>query len=168
MKRICAIAILAISFSILLGLTGCREDYIYPDAVSIGDAFVQNKDNIETITNYLIVLDYDDVWIDEPDGLFFANFEWHSIEDEQICTVLKQLWEAGISDIKKSEDRNSVSFEMWWSDQDVCCGVAYSIDGINDPTVQFLTTLEPLAEQSWYYYVADYNLWRIEQTNNTQ
>ena len=39
-------------------------------------------------------------------------------------------------------------------------GIAYSINKTDKPVIEFLTELEQLSENGWYYYKADYNEWR--------
>ena len=38
-------------------------------------------------------------------------------------------------------------------------GIVYTIDGIK-PSLQFLTKLEKLDRNNWYYYEADFNEWK--------
>lgn len=153
----------AISF---VGFTGCQLKQDLPDAASIQDKFDRNEENITLVTEYLLALSYPDAWIHEPNRTFFSEFEWHTIEDEKVCEAIETLWKNGISNIYKETDDNSVSFVMWSSFQEIDCGVAFSMDGINSPSVQFMTQVEPLTQSGWYYYVADYNQWRVEHTEN--
>ncbi len=48
---------------------------------------------------------------------------------------------------------------------DADAGLLYAIE--NDekklPTKQYLTELQPLQTTAWYYYVADYEEWRIHR-----
>ncbi len=41
-------------------------------------------------------------------------------------------------------------------------GIVYSIDGHtpDEESITYLTLLEPLPEDGWYYFEADYNKWR--------
>ena len=41
-------------------------------------------------------------------------------------------------------------------------GIAYSINNESLPTVLYLTDVELLSENNWFYYEADYNEWRID------
>lgn len=147
-----------------LSCAGCssRLKRDMPDAVSAQDCFDCNQDRIALVTDYLLSLKHPDVWINDANGTYFSDFEWHSIEDRTVRETIEALWESGISDIRKNTKANSISFEIWRSFQEVDCGVAFSVDGIHAPSVEFMTQVEPLTERGWYYYVADYNQWRIE------
>lgn len=146
----------------ILSCTGCQLKRDMLDAASAQDRFDRNRESIALVTDYLLSLKNPDVWVNGPNGTYFSDFEWHSIEDGKVCEAIETLWENGISNIYKNTEANSVSFEMWRSFQEIDCGVAFSIDGINSPSVEFMTQVESLTERGWYYYVADYNQWRIE------
>lgn len=54
---------------------------------------------------------------------------------------------------------------MWNRLSDVACGIAYSIDG-KEIDIEYLTESVPLSEENWYYYVADFNEWRVRNTSD--
>ena len=53
---------------------------------------------------------------------------------------------------------NAISFQLS-SNLDMGAGVVYAIDGM-EPTLQFLTKLERLDKDNWYYYEKDFNEWK--------
>lgn len=162
-KHFWVITLCFLCFGIMVvAVSGCQLKQDLPDVVSIQDRFEYNKENITLVTEYLLDLSYPDAWIREPNGTYFSDFEWRTIEDERVCEAIETLWENGISNIDKTAEDNSISFEMWRSFQEIDCGVAFSIDNTDCPTVQYMTYVEPLTERGWYYYVSDYNQWRVE------
>ena len=46
--------------------------------------------------------------------------------------------------------------------QDIGCGIACSINALEMPEIEYMTELVPLSTEGWYYYVDDYNKWRVE------
>lgn len=42
-------------------------------------------------------------------------------------------------------------------------GVAFSLDGSvpDESAITFLTKIEPLEDEGWYYYESDYNEWKV-------
>lgn len=158
-KRVLA-TILCCLFPIIA--CSCEFKQGLPDLATAQDKYNQNAESMKIVTDYLLSLPYECASIDEPNGTFFSDFEWRSIDDEDVCAAIKLLWESEISSIIKSEEMNAVSFDIWSSFQEVSCGVAFSIDGTGTPSVEFMTQIEPLSAPGWYYYVADYNEWRIQ------
>lgn len=52
----------------------------------------------------------------------------------------------------------SFKFQVW-ATLNKDCGIAYSYDN-EEPHIEFLTQLEPLSEEGWYYYVSDFDAYR--------
>jgi hypothetical protein len=44
---------------------------------------------------------------------------------------------------------------------DVGCGVACAINDQDLPDIQYVTELLPMENEGWYYYVSDFNQWRL-------
>ena len=126
-------------------------------------SFTKSKESITIITNYLIGSDYDVMIIDNTN---YTNVIWTNldgniiIDDAQVVDMLKSILKCkGYQVIAKEK---KVVYLQRSSSLDFGNGVAYSIDGrIPDGTVlQFLTKIEPLDEDGWYYYEEDFNEWK--------
>ena len=115
---------------------------------------------INTVRDYLLVLEYDEVYIPDTNekGTMFVGLGNGDINigDETVVGAISRLWGKGYSVIEKNN--NTISFQRW-SNLDNGIGLAYSITG-GEPTLQFLTKLEPLNEPNWYYYEEDFNEWK--------
>ena len=142
--------------------------------------FQQNEELITSVKNYLAESEYNYISITDSmaRGQMFVNIAGQSyakIDNEEIIDAIRQLKKHGYSSISKRA--NVISF-VRWTGFDVSKGVAYSVDGVEqnygiDPKIHpygspempvaitFLTKLEPMSEDGWYYYEADYNKWRV-------
>lgn len=154
----CFVTIFA-SVSMLLALVGCDLGNEPPKIEDIETRFDACRKDIELVTEYLILLDFEDAMIDDDDETYFSDFEWRDIEDTEVCSALDRLWENGVLRISKRSDLNSISFTMWSGIRDINCGVTYPINSENTLSVEYLTELHPLKD-GWSYYVANYNEWR--------
>ena len=77
--------------------------------------------------------------------------------------AVRELRRNGVRIIGYLDTEACIEFELWNSVQDIGCGIAYSfVDGA-EPDIQFLTEIQPLSVENWYYYVTDYNTWRAMQ-----
>lgn len=121
--------------------------------------FTKDHELLTTITNYLANSGYDSVYIPSTieSGEMSNAGRTVKIDDVEVVTAINTLKKRGYSVIGK--DGNTIHFQRW-SNLDNGRGITYSING-NEPTLQFLTKLEPLPEPNWYYYEEDYNEWRI-------
>ncbi len=137
-----------------------------PDENRMKTYFIQDYDDIITVAEYLNNSFYSSVYISKSNiikGQMFTgiNTRHVKIEDKEISKVLQRLMiKRGYRYIGKSD--NTIRFTQWaFGDEER--GIAYSVNAEEKPTVQYLTKLEPLSEAGWYYYEADYNVWRINQ-----
>ena len=95
-------------------------------------------------------------------GEYGKLLKFQSREIEQIIGELKKK---GYDHIMKRDQ--AVVFDIWRKpfDAEFEAGFAYSADGTGDlSAIQFLIRQDPLPEEKWYYYEADYNEWRSNQT----
>ena len=156
-----------ISLAILAGLIwGAAEFFSPPNKSKAERTFEQDKTDILLITEYLINSDYAEIFINkariaQQTGTMFTGIETRDvkIEDEAVVNAIDWLGKRGYSIMDKTE--NTIYFQRWTRFKDFGSGIAYSINGKDEPELQFLTKLEPLSEDGWYYYEADYNEWRV-------
>ena len=127
--------------------------------------FKKNKDAITLVKDYLADSDYDHISITSSMErgimcVFILGQSYVTISDDEVVEAITQLHRKGYSSISKKS--NAINF-VRWTGKDVGKGVVYSIDGHipDEDSLIFLTKIEPLSEDGWYYYEEDYNKWRI-------
>lgn len=157
-----------ITYSLLLVLflcyilTSCSPEP--PDVASVEEHFRNNQEDIQTVVDFIINLEYSSISIDTADGTMLADLETVEIEDEDVNNAIKRLLGRTLGNSSQYysiyRSLNTIDFSQWSSPQDIGCGVAYSISGEFPPIIQYCTELVPLSEEGWYYYVDDYNAWR--------
>ncbi len=116
------------------------------------------------VVEYLIGYEYDNIFIDKANGrmtlLLSGDVE---IDNDDVVVAVKKLFSHGFKIISKNKKSNCIHFLKHTRFNDYGAGLAYSIDGINDPDLTYLTKLEKLTSPNWYYYEEDFNEWRIRQ-----
>lgn len=125
--------------------------------------FVQNRNEIDTITNYFINSEYSDIRVKknvQKDGYMDVGYN-KKIDDSAVADAITLLFKnGGFYNIGKVG--NTIFFQKWGMFEKEY-GLAYSIGGEETPTLLYLTKLEPLSEyDGWYYFEADYNEWRVQ------
>lgn len=132
-----------------------------PDKNKADKYFNRDKADIRLITEYLIDSDYPVMCIKNANGyMHVAGFDI-KIDDSAVMEAIRRLFE---QQEYKQIDKfgNTISFQIWERFiVDFASGIAYSINGKDEPEMQFLTKIEPLSEDGWYYFEADYNEWRV-------
>ena len=182
MKKKVVIAFICISVYLLLAVLIFQVPFLRRQCMSVKDfieaflpppsaekmerIFNRDQDDLFTIKDYFVESEYSELRIDissytkHPDminaGREIGDVE---IEDAEVLDAIKRLFEQhGYESISK--DGNTIEFHEWSALLDNSRGIAYSINGIDEPEITFGTKLEPLDEEGWYYYEADYNEWR--------
>lgn len=115
--------------------------------------FQQHKEYILTVTDYFEKSEYRNIYINlsMKSNEFSVGGERVIIEDADIVKAIAYLKRNGCSVIIRDEE--TIQFQMW-ANLDSGRGIAYSING-EKPVIEFLTKLEPLSENNWYYYEED-------------
>lgn len=146
-----------------IGLTGCFSEP--PGVEDIEADFQSNYEDIQIVVGFLEDSAYESVQITSVDGTMWADFETVLIEDEDVNSAVGRILKRPYADDGRYyavyKSGNTIEFYQWKSSQDKGCGVAYSINGTDLPEVTYCTELVPLSEAGWYYYVDDYNEWRV-------
>ena len=152
--------ITAVLMTILL--MGCESANLPPSISSVQSHFQEYSEDIQIITAFLSSSAYEDVYITKNDGSMLADLQEISIDDPAIAEVIERIIDKdGYQHIIKNGD--TISLLQWRGIRDIGCGVAYSINGMNAPQIEYLTQLVPLSDNGWFYYVSDYNAWRNSQ-----
>ena len=139
----------------------------YTTSEDIKKEFYSNYEQMEKIKEILERAEYADISIYNTDyiyedgeyGTWFVAGEGSiQIEDEEFVNDIEILFkEREYSHIGKIG--NTIYFQLW-ANKDAGSGIAYSTDG-NEPVLQFLTKLEELDKNNWYYYEEDFNEWKL-------
>ena len=133
-----------------------------PNKEKIIKSFTACYDDCVAIVEYMASLEYEHCFINDDNGQYFGEFEYITISDREVSAAIKRLWKKGCHHVRKDISDNSISFEFWYSVFEMDAGVLYQIDPSSDSSVQYMTQIEETDNEGWYYYVADYNLWRIQ------
>ena len=146
----------------------------YSSQQKIEKEFYKNYETILEITSYIEKADFviiniqgtDYIYDDGNYGTWYvqsgnandtANDGRKVIGDDKIIKELSHLFkDKKYQSINKNG--NAISFQLS-SNLDMGAGIVYTIDGI-EPSLQFLTKLEKLDRNNWYYYEADFNEWK--------
>ena len=126
--------------------------------------FQKNKELILMINSFLIESEYDNIFIPphQEKGTIYVGSGYGDVpvNNEKVVEAIVLLRKKGYSTIGKKA--NCVYF-VRWTGKDVGKGIVYSIDGHepNESSLQYLTKIEPMKENGWYYYEEDYNEWRV-------
>jgi hypothetical protein len=151
--------VIAILILFITLLNGCFLRSKPPDVRSVEEQIQENYSDIQSIVRFMIERGYDDVYISDTNGTMLSDLTRVTIADEAVYTAITKLISSG-EYIHFSKIGNTIRILQWRGMQDIGCGIAYSINRIELPKVQYVTELVPLNEDGWYYYVADYNSWR--------
>ncbi len=157
------IALIGFVLSLTL-LTGCVLLPTPPSTDLVDQRFNENIANIEIIISFMEHSGYEDIYINDTSGTMLADLETVEIPDEAVKNAVEHLLGKGLyRSIDKIE--NTVFLLQWAGSMDLGCGIAYSINNTDPPEVQYMTQLLPLSQAGWYYYVSDFNAWRVQQQN---
>lgn len=140
-------------------LTGCLVDNTPPNVSSVEKQFQNNYNAIQTIIEFIINTGYNNIYIQDSEGTMMADLKDLPIGDDDVLAAVQTLFKGGYY-INISKIDNTITFLQWRGTKDIGCGIAYSINGVDAPEVQFMTKLVSLSEDGWFYYVSDYNTWR--------
>jgi hypothetical protein len=133
-----------------------------PNAAKVEKKLVEYQDELREIREFLCNEEYATIYIVDASGTMLANTRDVEISDTKIKSNIKRLFrDAGYHCVAKCG--NTIYVRMWQAPvRSISCGVAYSIDGVTPPDVQYMTELQELSVDGWYCYVADYDLWRTQ------
>ena len=153
------------SIAIIAGLI-CWMIYSFspPDKNKAERLLARDKADMILITEHFIKSNYLEIYINESrakKGSMFTGLETRdvNIEDRTVAEAIYRLFEKrGYKGINR--DGNTISFLKWTRLMDFGSGIVYSINREDEPVLQYLTKIEPLSENGWYYYEEDYNEWR--------
>ena len=161
-KLIVIFSLLALELLLLTFLVTYEKK---PPSVEDVDSFVaENWSDISTVNDYLLDLGARDAYITRSNGSILIDLDRLKIEDDAVMKAVRSLWKNGCKGIDMHIERNAISYTIWTRlSSQAACGFEYAIDHSLIPEAQYQTELVPLSEDGWYYYLAEYEKWRVEQ-----
>lgn len=166
-KKVFSVALIVI---IVFSCTSCMN-YEISDANTAQVFIKDNYDDIQIVTDYLLNNDYYSAHIKKANGQIYAifgnmkRFEYMDIDDSAVNDSIKSLWKAGCKRITRHTDRNAIEFLLACDNvHGIDYGFVRPIDDSLDFKVNYQTELVPLSEDNWYFYVSDYNKWRLSHS----
>ena len=161
MKRIITIIfVIVTAFLISMLSIACFQRAKPSEQETLG-IFGDERGDFEIVTQYLEDLEYSFCVIDTDNGEFFAKFDYHEIDDISVVNAVKRLWKKGCTRITRDDEMNSISFQLWHNNQGMACGMLTCIRENEDAQAEFMTEIKKTNISNWYYYVSDYNKWRV-------
>lgn len=137
--------------------------FLPPDKDKMAEYFARDKNELILVAQYFENIDYSYIYIDKSrceKGMMFTGpyTRDKEIEDTTVIKVLKDLLKnRGYHVVGR--DGNTVFFQKYsvlGSER----GITYSINGEDDPVVEFVVKLDKLEDDGWFYYEADYEEFR--------
>ena len=158
MKRI---RIVLIAFIIIIFMSGCSTSRGVPTYKEAQRTFKENQAYVSLVVEYMCNTQYESIYISESNGIMLADLNHVKIEDSSVADIVRVLLESQTYEYI-SKRGNTIYFPMGHNFHECSSGIALSIDENRIPDVQYMTECISLEYPGWYYYVADYNLWRVE------
>ena len=109
--------------------------------------------------------DVEDVHIDSTDGTMLVHYiddrivKDVVISDEDVLSTVSALMKKGYFNITKHG--STIYFDRWRNQFGCCKGFSFSVDGSGELDIQFLIGRMELDKADWYYYISDYEKWRV-------
>lgn len=163
MKRwLASLGLLLFLASILLSIGGCEhmEPLTYEEAQAI---FVRDRELLIAVNAYFEELNKPEQYGTIHWDLDYSGNSYGHIpmEDAPISALLEQLEDRGYQMV--TYDGRTVDFLLWNRGADSASGIVFSADG-GEIDIEYLTQVQALSEQNWFYYVSDFNQWRMQST----
>lgn len=127
--------------------------------------FENQKEEMYVVSKYFSEPEYDRIYIPysmSGNEMSVDGGGIVSIKSDEVIRSIYMLKKRGCQVVGKNN--NSVYFQFW-SNLDSGRGIVFSIDGTN-PELDYLTNLQRINEDNWYYYEEDYNEWELQNYTN--
>ena len=139
--------------AVMLGvLWWVAYETVPPDQNKAEKVFQKDREDLETVVGYLERPDCEYISFDK--SVKISAYRLDADVEEAIDRLFKKR---GYDLIERRG--NTVHFKRWssWSRGYFGSGMAYSINKQDEPRIEYLTELEPLSEDGWYYYEEEYD-----------
>lgn len=142
-------------------LVGCYRS-VPPDISDIQELLDRDFNAIQTVVAFMKNSTYTNIYITDTNGVMTADLSNEPISDPNVISAVNLLLERSHY-YKICKTGNTIYLLQWKGLQDIGCGIAYTINGIDVPEIAFATKILPLSIDGWFYYVSDYEEWRNNQ-----
>lgn len=132
-----------------------------PSVASVESRFEDNYNDIQVVVEFMANSSCSSIIIKGNDGTMRADLATVTIDNISVCDAVERLLGPNGAYHSISKRGSTVTIRQWRGLTDIGCGIAYSINETSTPSVEYATELEPLSRAGWYYYVDDYNEWRV-------
>ena len=155
-------SLFAAILSLLLVLSGCNKMTNPYNQESAEKKLIDYWGDIEVVNEYIVSTGYSPVYIKKSNGYMYADFMDVIIADEKANKAIDRLLKTDCF-ISISRHSNTIKYLLWSGYAETSCGIAYSINQTDLPDIEYVTELVPLSKDGWYYYIVDYNEWRLSR-----
>ena len=127
--------------------------------------FRENRKDLDIVVDFLANQENDVVIV-----CYSTRLEnWKDITiPPKVRRAIKRL-RNGQNRIIVTKDENKIDITIWVpSVQEMSSGFVYSIDAEITPDIQYATVMEPMSEPRWYFYIEDFNTWRVESSRSSE
>lgn len=117
--------------------------FALPDKSNAEELLKSDYELLETVVEYLENSEEESIHIHKThtnDGT----------EDEVANKAIDKLFDKGYDSVVKRG--NTIHFLRWTRWKDYGAGLAYSINGEDEPEMEYLHNLESLSKEKWYFY----------------
>ena len=160
--------IIALLLMLLVSLELCSGCSYSVSSFGIEEAegfFFRHETDLMVLVEFLENQDYKQIFISRSDGTALADLKTITIQNSTVIQSLEAVMGDGCRSISKNADKNSIQFVLWTRTRDEAdSGLLFPLTREKDPEAQFQTELIPMNNDGWYYYLAEYNKWRIKHT----
>ena len=171
MRRVILITALFLSLILFIDMfAGCSDRLLdpkrrLPSKEKLEAVLIENADVFETVVDCLLENQSDECDIRPQWGIsIFVDFKTIEITDPDFADAVEKLFDIGCEGISKNVALNNVSFVMGHFFNDTACGILYRIDPERGSGLQYLTEQTPIEPDNWFYFVTDYNEYRINHS----
>jgi hypothetical protein len=126
--------------------------------------FERYNESFLIVKNYFEGLEYTNISITNEGRMYVSQYgKTISIKDEKAEEAIEFLRRKGYRFVGKRA--GVIYFGKQVGIRDCSRGVAYSINGStpDGDAIQFLTRIEPMEKEGWFFYEDDYDEWRIRR-----
>lgn len=157
------IFIIFLFLSLIVGLFigGC-----FSSAMSYKDAehyVSEYSAELFTVVDYLNSFQGEDLFCSKNKGhdmIYHTNTQkWYEIEEKEVRRAIQCLFDKSRC-TRITKTNQTISFTLFSKSTDAGGGIAFtSSDGLD---IEFLTFSKALSAPFWYYYISDFNKWRLQ------
>ena len=137
MMRIKKLGFFCSVMAIILVFFGCSTFNTPPTQQEAEVHLQEDYDSLQVICQYFIGFGENDVHILEDGRSVLVDLKVIEIQDLEVLSAIQELKDKGYRMVAKNDD--TIYFEIWSGIRDISSGIACSLNGASDISVQFVT-----------------------------